>query len=1120
MSQAFALQLFAAPRVVRGGEPLPLGSRKAIAILAVLALDGATPRDQLAPLLWPEGSAADARRNLRRELFRLRRLSLPLEEAADGALQLGAAFTVDTSRFRAAAADGDEALALSLAAASALDGLDGVAGEAFDHWLREQRAALGRQRQRLRRDHARQRAEQGDIAAALELWLQVLDEDPCQEWALGKAMAALEARHERAEALKLYERSAAALLQQLDVAPSPALREQAAALRQLAEPKTAAPAGRALPASLARSLPVRAPPPPGLPYVERRRFESVVLAACQAGQRVYLSGVAGIGKTRLACACAAQLGAWLYVACQPTDAGLPYSSALRALRGLLDASPQQTLPEWVQRELAVLLPEMGTAAPLPDTDDARNRLLGAFAEALRLLVADNFRIVVLDDWHWCDPDSLALLAPLGGPDSAVACIVAHRSAQLPLPALQGRRQDVDDGRAVDVVLDGLDETEASRLVAAMLPADAAAQDTTRLAQRLQQATDGNPFFLIETLRHLHERSLLDARGPALPVPASVRDTVQARVRAQGEPTRRLLEAASLLGGRFDVGVLEGVTGAPADEGVTLLEHAAAALLVMADGNGYRFTHDLLRQCLADGLSPARRQLLHGRLAARLTERGAAPALVATQLEQALQSAAAVRWRLQAGDDAWRVHALAEAQQQYEQALSDGPNPDENVRAWLALARLHQRQANRAAAVDGIAHAMAASAQASPQARLEARLAAALSWMQGGRVEDALNLLDSLAPELVQGSVTQQAQALTHTAKALRVLGRLTEAKAREGQAIALLAAAPDALVPLAFALEGAARLALTRGEPLEAEALARRAAAAFEASHERAGQAQALSLLAVAILHARGDRAAALQCCQRALALATQARHVPAQRSALLNLIKIHTDQGDAEAALALIDQGQALALGFEHPTAEQAFAQARYFVHYLRGDVLRAEAAAHQLLQLARKLRDRNVLLASLVMVVDLPLNTGQLEAAGILLQECQTLIDEGQLRGATPFDAKRAWWLWLRGELDEAERCVAEAEPLQTLFESRATLAWVGAAVALARGDIEKARQRLAGIDLDADVPTEILAQLLMQHLMLAKTCGQPADATRDRAHALLAAGLVPELEAKALGRLLSPA
>jgi tetratricopeptide (TPR) repeat protein len=202
---------------------------------------------------------------------------------------------------------------------------------------------------------------------------------------------------------------------------------------------------------------------------------------------------------------------------------------------------------------------------------------------------------------------------------------------------------------------------------------------------------------------------------------------------------------------------------------------------------------------------------------------------------------------------------------------------------------------------------------------------ALSWMQGRRVE---------CPEPAGQPGARAGAGFGHAAAG-------TGADAHRQGAAGLI---------------GAARLAtLTRGEPLEAEALARRAAAAFEASHERAGQAQALSLLAVAILHARGDRAAALQCCQRALALATQARHVPAQRSALLNLIKIHTDQGVAEAALALIDQGQALALGFEHPTAEQAFAQARYFVHYLRGDVLRAEAAAHQLLQLARKLRDRN---------------------------------------------------------------------------------------------------------------------------------------------------------------------
>ncbi len=1121
MSPAFELRLFAVPRVLQGNQPVVLGSRKAIAILAVLALDGTTARDRLAPLLWPDGPGADARRNLRRELFRLRQRALPLEESADGALRLGPAFAVDVARFRAAAAEGDEALALGLSAATVLEGLDGVAGEAFDHWLREQRAALLRQRQQLRHAQARQRAEQGDLQTALELWLQALDEDPCQEGVLASAMAALEARGERVTALALFERSAAALRRELDVVPSAALREQAAALRrQAAGPASAAP-GRATAAlSPPPPTPLRAPVPPGLPYVERQRFESAVRAACQAGRRVYLSGVAGIGKTRLACACAAQLGAWLYVACQPTDAGLPYSSALRALRSLLEAAPQQALPDWVQRELAALLPEMGPAPPALETGDARNRLLGAFAEALRLLVADNFRVVVLDDWHWCDPDSVELLAPLGDAGSPVACIVAHRSAQLPLPALQRRRQDVDRGHAVAVVLDGLDETEAHRLVDAMVDPGAPPRDRTRLVQHLQRATDGNPFFLIETLRHLGERRLLDRDAPDLPVPSSVRDTVQARVRAQGEPTRRLLEAASLLGGSFDGALLDGVTGLAADEQVPLLEHAEAAQLLGRDGSGYRFAHDLLRQCLADGLSPARRQLLHGRLAERLTALDAPPALVAAQHEQAQQRAAAVRWRLRAGDEALRVHALAEAQQQYEQALADGPTPDETVQARLALARLHQRQAHRAEAVECTSQALAASGLAGLDLRVEARLASALSWMQDGRADDALSLLASLAPDLAQGPLTRQARALTHAAKALRLLGRLEEAASREREALVLLESAPDGLVALASALDGAARLALTRGEPLEAEALARRALATFEACHDPGGQAQALSLLAVAVLHARSDRVTAQQACQRALALATQARHVPAQRSALLNLIKVHTDQGDADAAQALIEQGRTLALGFEHPVAEQAFAQAAYFVRYLRGDVEGAEVAAQQLLALARRIGERHVLLASLVMVLDLDLVTGQLDRAGERLREGQALIDGGLSRAATSLEAKRAWWLWLRGEWDAAERCVSDIEPVLTMFESQATLAWVGAAVALARGDVERAGQRLSTIDLAAELPAEIVAQLLIQHLAWSRASGQPAAAVRARSEALLAAGRVPALEAQALRQALKQA
>ena len=122
------LEAFGTPRLLRAGRALRLGSRKAMAVVLVLALDGAQARETLAALLWPDVDAAAARRNLRRELFRLRTFELRIAERDDGAVELAVA----------------PALALDVDEGQALQGLDGLAGEHFEAWLQRARMRLMR----------------------------------------------------------------------------------------------------------------------------------------------------------------------------------------------------------------------------------------------------------------------------------------------------------------------------------------------------------------------------------------------------------------------------------------------------------------------------------------------------------------------------------------------------------------------------------------------------------------------------------------------------------------------------------------------------------------------------------------------------------------------------------------------------------------------------------------------------------------------------------------------------------------------------------------------------------------------------------------------------------------
>ncbi len=132
-----------------------------------------------------------------------------------------------------------------------------------------------------------------------------------------------------------------------------------------------------------------------------------------------------------------------------------------------------------------------------------------------------------------------------------------------------------------------------------------------------------PFFL---------EALLEA-GAAEELPAGVAELV-GRARRLGEPVRRLLEAASVMGQELDTGLLARISGQSLDEMLDALDAAAAARLLMpvADGAGrVGFAHALVREALTQTLPSARSTRLHAQALAALlppAEAGSEEALVA------------------------------------------------------------------------------------------------------------------------------------------------------------------------------------------------------------------------------------------------------------------------------------------------------------------------------------------------------------------------------------------------------------------------------------------------------------------------------------------------------------
>lgn len=753
------LRLLGKPLLTLDGHAIPVGSRKALALLAVLALEGASSRARLAALLWPDQEDASARRNLRREVFRLRNVGVDIDDDAQS-LTIGTSIVTDCDVLDAQAPPSTGIL---------LDGFDRLANGEFSDWLSNWRVRLAQRNSIGATQAAAQLEQRGDMRAALELHLAQLAIDSTNETAAQHALRLHGRLGERDAALALFARLESQLHQQLGLAPLPATRE---IVQQLRGPNTAA-AGPTPPDAVSG---VRVSPLPALiPFAGRASERQAIEAAWKAGRIVYVAGPPGVGKSRLARECASLHGAALFIRCRPDDTQLPYSSAVRALRVLLEAAPDVELPAWATRELARLLPELGpstAAGPAANIseafDEALMRLLEAYAHAWLQLAEQNFNVIVLDDWQFADAASLKLWsfvearsdANAGDCTSrAVRRLVAFRSGELAPQSLDHLRRQLDGGRAMLFSLDGLQQADVQALVQQL----AGQSGATLFAQRLHTATEGNPLFVLETIRHLFEQELLSIdpaggwRTPydsvtsdynELPVAPSARATIVARVRALGDGAARLLEAASLAGDAFDLAQLSGTAALDDTDSVAALELAQSAQILRIDQDGlYRFAHDLYRQCVADSLSPARRALVHGRLARNLVSAGGASARVADHFEKANLLRDAAPWYVRAADAAAEVYdhdtALAHYARALRLGLDAGAAYSVHDRRLMLLHRLY-RVDEQLSELNAMAELAKSLDDKAAPFELASRRASTL--INSGRVDDALALASWVAKD--------------------------------------------------------------------------------------------------------------------------------------------------------------------------------------------------------------------------------------------------------------------------------------------------------------------------------------------------------------------------------------
>jgi hypothetical protein len=315
---------------------------------------------------------------------------------------------------------------------------------------------------------------------------------------------------------------------------------------------------------------------------------------------------------------------------------------------------------------------------------------------------------VLDDLHWADPSSLLLLRSRARAGTAALLVLGtYRDTDGPDHPLDEtltslRREPVFER----VALPGLSVEEVVALMEARAghPLDDAGR---ALAAALQAETEGNPFFVVETLRHLRETGRLaqtDGRWRVtvaslaeLDIPEGVRQVIGRRLGRLAPETNRVLQSAAVLGREVDVAVLRTMVGVEEDILVAALEEADAAQVldeVRARGAPlYRFSHALIQQTLVEELSLLRRQRLHLRAAEaieRVHARGLDRHLTSLarhyrEAGAAAEPATVVAITRRAAEAARAVYAWEEALGHYQTALDVLEDADPALRCDLLLA---------------------------------------------------------------------------------------------------------------------------------------------------------------------------------------------------------------------------------------------------------------------------------------------------------------------------------------------------------------------------------------------------------------------------------------------------
>ncbi len=619
------------------GEPIRFRTKKHLALVVYLAVEARQPhrRDRLAELFWPNVPTPEARHSLATALSILRPRLGPggIDSSRDHVRLTPGRLDLDLDRLLSGEILGN-AVEKPLEIGGFLEGFEIADSGEFTLWKdREQARLLPKIMSAftLLIDNCRRHGDtrQIDYLAGRMLLLDELCED-----AIRARMESLTFAGDRLAALRIYEDWRDKLAHELHAAPSEQLESMAASLRARGWERTPLSEIPETPFDQRR----------GRAFIGRASEYRILYEAWENVRNhrpghIMVLGDSGIGKTtivdRLTTAASLEGAVISRVQCYDLEKDIPYAAVAGLVSGLLSRPEVMGTPPEALAGLARSVPQVRQKFPsLPEArevqgETARIELTESFQQLLEALTEEIAVVLVVDDFHFADDASLAVLHLLvrrvsGQP---IMVILIARPGELAPGGQAARLREANSRLEIrELELLPLSEEGSSELITC-LAAAGGVELTPSVRRMLVEAAGGFPMvleLLLQDWRTHGDKALslaLEAMttelgsGPAHI--AAYRQLLNSILKTVDPVTRNVLQLASLLGRRLNDLGMYGLVNLSLGQTMSGLAQLAELRVLRDDARGLEFINELIRAQVYASVPSSVRKALHGAVADRL-----------------------------------------------------------------------------------------------------------------------------------------------------------------------------------------------------------------------------------------------------------------------------------------------------------------------------------------------------------------------------------------------------------------------------------------------------------------------------------------------------------------------